>query len=65
MNEETGSRILLITRNKEVASYVDKNGFLFELQSLNDDESWELFEKIAMFGPEDTKYSKLLHYAST
>ncbi|KAI5344788.1 hypothetical protein L3X38_012665 [Prunus dulcis] len=54
MNEETGSRILLTTRNKEVASYADKNGFLFEPQSLNDDESWELFEKIAIFGTEDT-----------
>ena len=54
MNEETESRILLTTRNKEVASYADKNGFLFEPRSLNDDESWELFEKIAMFGTEDT-----------
>ncbi|ONI22253.1 hypothetical protein PRUPE_2G117200 [Prunus persica] len=53
MNEETESRILLTTRNKEVASCADKNGFLFEPRSLNDDESWELFEKIAMFG-EDT-----------
>ncbi|XP_021822789.1 putative disease resistance protein At1g50180 [Prunus avium] len=42
MNEETGSRILLTTRNKEVASYADKNGFLFEPQSLNDDESVEI-----------------------
>ncbi|CAL9008649.1 unnamed protein product [Prunus brigantina] len=55
MNEETGSRILLTTRNKEVASYADKNGFLFEPRSLNDDESWELFEKIAMSGTEDTR----------
>ncbi|ONI22298.1 hypothetical protein PRUPE_2G119900 [Prunus persica] len=53
MNEETESRILLTTRNKEVASYADKNGFLFEPQPLNDDESWELFKKIAMFGTED------------
>ncbi|VVA32457.1 PREDICTED: putative disease resistance [Prunus dulcis] len=48
MNEETESRILLTTRNKEVASYADKNGFLFEPQPLNDDESWKLFEKIAL-----------------
>ncbi|VVA29129.1 Hypothetical predicted protein [Prunus dulcis] len=54
MNEETESRILLTTRNKEVASCADKNGFLFEPQSLNDDESWELFEKIAMYGMENT-----------
>ncbi|PQQ09111.1 hypothetical protein Pyn_24459 [Prunus yedoensis var. nudiflora] len=37
MNKETESRILLTTRNKEVASYADKNGFLFEPQPLNDD----------------------------
>ncbi|ONI22257.1 hypothetical protein PRUPE_2G117300 [Prunus persica] len=55
MNEQTGSRILLTTRNKEVTSYADKNGFLFEPQSLNDDESWELFEKIAMFETKDHK----------
>ncbi|KAL6289733.1 hypothetical protein ACE6H2_007243 [Prunus campanulata] len=54
MNEETESRILFTTRNKEVALYADKNGFLFEPQSLNDNESWELFEKIAMFGTKDT-----------
>ncbi|PQM33154.1 putative disease resistance RPP8-like protein 2 [Prunus yedoensis var. nudiflora] len=54
MNEETESRILLTTRNKEVALYADKNGFLFEPQSLNDDESGELFEKIAMSRTEDT-----------
>ncbi|KAI5344767.1 hypothetical protein L3X38_012644 [Prunus dulcis] len=54
MNEETESRILLTTRNKEVASCAEKNGFLFEPQSLNDDESWELFEKIAMYGMENT-----------
>ncbi|CAL8120852.1 unnamed protein product [Prunus armeniaca] len=56
MTEETESRILLTTRNKEVASYVDKNGFLFEPQPLNDDESWELFEKRAMFETEDTNH---------
>ncbi|CAL8120816.1 unnamed protein product [Prunus armeniaca] len=53
-NKETESRILLATRNKEVASYADKNGFLFEPQSLNDDDSWKLFEKIAMYGMENT-----------
>ncbi|XP_021822785.1 putative disease resistance protein At1g50180 isoform X2 [Prunus avium] len=54
MNEETESRILLTTRNKEVVLYSDKKGFLFEPQSLNDDESWELFEKRAMYGMENT-----------
>ncbi|PQM39505.1 hypothetical protein Pyn_00497 [Prunus yedoensis var. nudiflora] len=58
MNEETGSRILLTTRNKEVASYVDKNGFLFELLPLDNDKSWELFEKIAT---EDTNHKIYEH----
>ncbi|CAL8120795.1 unnamed protein product [Prunus armeniaca] len=61
MNEETESRILLTTRNKEVASCAEKNGFLFEPQSLNDDESWELFEKISMSGTEDTNHKIYEH----
>ncbi|CAL9006365.1 unnamed protein product [Prunus brigantina] len=61
MNEETESRILLTTRNKEVVLCADKNGFLFEPQPLNDDESWELFEKIAMFGTEDTNHNIYEH----
>ncbi|XP_021829412.1 uncharacterized protein LOC110769690 [Prunus avium] len=61
MNEETESRILLSTRNTEVALYADKNGFLFEPQSLNDDESWELFEKIAMSRTEDTNHKIYEH----
>ncbi|CAN6710423.1 unnamed protein product [Malus baccata var. baccata] len=54
MNEETESQILLTTRNKEVAYCADKNGFIYQPLSLNEDESWELFEKIAMFQMEDT-----------
>ncbi|KAL6290038.1 hypothetical protein ACE6H2_007548 [Prunus campanulata] len=48
--KEKWSRILLTTRNKEVASRADRNGFLYQPQPLNDDESWELLEKIAIFG---------------
>ncbi|CAL8120861.1 unnamed protein product [Prunus armeniaca] len=54
INQETKSRILLTTRNKEVASHVDKNGFLYQPHALNDDESWELFGKIALFGRDYT-----------
>ncbi|KAM1069253.1 hypothetical protein EV1_001110 [Malus domestica] len=54
MNEETESQILLTTRNKEVAYCADKNGFIYQPLSLNEDESWELFDKIAMFQMEDT-----------
>ncbi|KAG4177230.1 hypothetical protein ERO13_A11G286241v2 [Gossypium hirsutum] len=44
---ETKSKILLTSRNKEIVSHADKNGFLYELQYLNYDQSWELFQKIA------------------
>ncbi|ONI29854.1 hypothetical protein PRUPE_1G217800 [Prunus persica] len=47
---ETESRILLTTRNKDVALH--SNGFIHQPRPLNDDESWELFEKIAVFGRE-------------
>ncbi|TYG96302.1 hypothetical protein ES288_A11G339200v1 [Gossypium darwinii] len=39
------SKILLTSRNKEIVSHADKNGFLYELQYLN--YIWELFQKIA------------------
>lgn len=42
----------------DFASYADKNGFCYQPLLLNDDESWELFEKMAMFGIEDTNPSK-------
>lgn len=48
--EETKSRILLTTRNKEVALHSDRNGFLLQPRPLDDDQSWELLEKIAIFG---------------
>ncbi|PPR90016.1 hypothetical protein GOBAR_AA30664 [Gossypium barbadense] len=45
---ETKSKILLTSRNKEIISHADKNGFLYQLQCLNDEQSWELFQKIAI-----------------
>ncbi|BBG92533.1 NB-ARC domain-containing disease resistance protein, partial [Prunus dulcis] len=51
--EETQSRILLTTRNEAVALHADRNGFLHQPQALNEIKSWELFEKIALFGRVD------------
>ncbi|KAL6279692.1 hypothetical protein ACE6H2_016573 [Prunus campanulata] len=48
IKEETKSRMLLTTRNKVVASHADENGLLHQPRPLDDDESWELFEKIAI-----------------
>ncbi|XP_058068382.1 disease resistance protein RPP13-like [Magnolia sinica] len=40
-----GSRVLLTTRNKEVASSADVRSSLHELKLLGEDESWKLFCK--------------------
>ncbi|XVF70139.1 hypothetical protein PTKIN_Ptkin11bG0138100 [Pterospermum kingtungense] len=47
------SKILLTSRNKEVVSHADRRGYLYEPQCLNDEQSWELFQKIA-FPPADS-----------
>ncbi|XP_040362417.1 putative disease resistance protein At1g50180 [Rosa chinensis] len=54
INEETESRILLTTRKKEVALLASKNDHLHQPQPLDDNQSWELFEKIAMCGSDKT-----------
>ncbi|KAM6578987.1 hypothetical protein CsatB_030824 [Cannabis sativa] len=41
---DTHSKILLTTRNKDVALHVDQHGFIHEPHLLNDKESWELFQ---------------------
>ncbi|KAA3472398.1 putative disease resistance protein [Gossypium australe] len=41
------SKILLTSRNKEVASYADRKGYLLELKCLNEEDSWKLFQKKA------------------
>ncbi|KAB2609546.1 disease resistance protein [Pyrus ussuriensis x Pyrus communis] len=54
LNQRTESRILLTTRVKEVALHAaDRNGVLHQPRPLNEDESWELLEKIAIFGREE------------
>ncbi|CAN6696161.1 unnamed protein product [Malus baccata var. baccata] len=55
MNEETGSRVLITTRNKEVVSEEDKRVYVHPIRSLNDAEGWELFKKIVTFGRDNTK----------
>ncbi|KAL0011834.1 hypothetical protein SO802_006942 [Lithocarpus litseifolius] len=41
------SKILLTTRNREVALHIDPSGFLHEPGCLNEEQSWELFQKKA------------------
>ncbi|KAF8389434.1 hypothetical protein HHK36_026129 [Tetracentron sinense] len=41
-NGKAGSKVLLTTRNREVAAYADPLSVPYELRYLNEDESWEL-----------------------
>ncbi|XP_030942623.1 probable disease resistance protein RF9 isoform X2 [Quercus lobata] len=42
------SKILLTSRNRDVALHVDPRGFHLELRCLNPESSWKLFEKLAI-----------------
>ncbi|KAK9931205.1 hypothetical protein M0R45_018492 [Rubus argutus] len=52
-DDESKSKILLTTRKKEVALHPDVNVFDYQPPPLNETESWELFDKIAMRGRDD------------
>ncbi|KAL6125791.1 hypothetical protein ACLB2K_073845 [Fragaria x ananassa] len=54
INEETESRILLTTRNKEVASRASGADHLHQPPPLDEKQRWELFEKIAISGRDET-----------
>ncbi|XP_024026230.1 putative disease resistance protein At1g50180 [Morus notabilis] len=54
LQEETDSRIILTTRHRDVALSADKNGLLHEPRLLNENESWELFEKKSSFRKQGT-----------
>lgn len=43
--EDLSTRILLTTRNKQVAEHVDSKGFLHEPKLLDEEQSWELLNK--------------------
>ncbi|KAG6667296.1 hypothetical protein CIPAW_01G091500 [Carya illinoinensis] len=46
--DDTNSRILLTCRNEALASKVDPSGHIHKLPFLNDEESWELFQYLAI-----------------
>ncbi|KAK8689055.1 hypothetical protein V6N13_087786 [Hibiscus sabdariffa] len=46
-NSQSRSKILITSRNKEIVSHADRRGHLHELQCLSDEQSWDLFQKIA------------------
>ncbi|XP_056173813.1 putative disease resistance protein At1g50180 [Syzygium oleosum] len=45
--KNTRSKLVITTRNREVAEYIDPQGFFHEPQCLSDKESWELLMKRA------------------
>ena len=47
LGQESRSKILLTTRNREVALHIDPSGFPHEPGFLNEEQSWELFQKKA------------------
>ena len=60
-----GSKILLTTRNRDVALHIDPSGFHHQLRFLSADESWELLRKKALRrryaeGTPSTSYTALL-----
>ena len=46
--KNSSSKILLTSRNKEVSLHVDAEDFLYELQCLSKERSWELLQKISI-----------------
>lgn len=55
-----GSKILLTTRNKDVANIVNPSGFPYEPRSLTNEESWELLRKKAFPRREDDIAGKIV-----
>ena len=47
LGNDGNSKILLTSRNKQVPLHIDPGSLLYELQYLDDEKSWELFEKKA------------------
>lgn len=43
--ENMSTKILLTTRNKEVAEHVNSEGFLHQPQLLDEEQSWEILQK--------------------
>ncbi|KAI4335328.1 hypothetical protein L6164_013983 [Bauhinia variegata] len=53
----TGSKILLTTRNRDVALDIDPTCFLHQPSCLNEDDSWELFQRKAFPTTDDPDFT--------
>ncbi|KAL5708354.1 hypothetical protein ACHQM5_019156 [Ranunculus cassubicifolius] len=47
-NESNGSKVMLTSRNMDVAGYADQWGYSFAPRKMNEDEAWDLILKIAL-----------------
>ncbi|KAJ7971101.1 Disease resistance protein [Quillaja saponaria] len=56
-SENTRTKIVVTSRNKEVALHVDQRGLIHEPGCLNEDESWELFQKKAFLRKDDPEFT--------
>ncbi|OMO81491.1 Disease resistance protein [Corchorus olitorius] len=54
--EDTTSKILLTSRNMDVALHADSRGYLHELQCLTDEDGWKLLRHVA-FPTSDSDYA--------
>lgn len=52
-DNDTGSKVMLTTRNKDVALYADRGRAPIEMRLLDEEESWQLFLKKAFFAGND------------
>ncbi|XP_071722939.1 putative disease resistance protein At1g50180 [Rutidosis leptorrhynchoides] len=48
------SKILVTSRNRDLASHVDPRVFIHDIKCLNDEESWELFKRKSCLEIDDT-----------
>jgi len=48
--KDTRSKLLITTRNREVAEHIDPGGLIHKPQCLSNQESWDLLKKRAFLG---------------
>ncbi|XP_027096850.2 putative disease resistance protein At1g50180 [Coffea arabica] len=56
---EHGSKIVLTTRNRDVAEHVDPNGYHHQLRLLTNEESWGLLRKKSLRGRSSEGFEKV------
>ncbi|PQQ08523.1 putative disease resistance RPP8-like protein 2 [Prunus yedoensis var. nudiflora] len=58
LSTSSGSRILLTTRNRDVASQLDTNRRPHQLRKLNKEKSWQLFSQVVYIPPKGKMLAK-------